>query len=550
MPGARRHLGHAQMAFVRCWAEGLDLQGAWARYLDVDGPADPRRARRELQRLRDELGGLARAHGQPRVAALLRRDPEAIAEAHPTVPTLEVFRAQQPPDFYTDAELVALYEAEFGTAVAGPARRRQRLRERLVLALHWLEGLAVRDPQPTDPLAAWLDERMAARLAAAGMHRIDALMAHITACGFHWHRGIGRVGPAGAARVLRWLQAHEPTLGALPRASCLPPSQLDAAAAPATAIVPLERFAAPAGRDGSNGSNRAPRADCRVAADHDLAAVQAWLARRVSGSHTWRAYRKEAERFLLWAVLERGKAMSSLTAADCEAYRDFLAAPGPHWTGPRNARRQGEAWRPFEAALAARSAATAVTILRSMCTWLVEQHYLAANPWEKSAVRARGATTPAPLRALSTREWDGVQRWLATLPPSPAARRLRFMLDFGHATGLRLSELAAARFGWWQRMPQADAGSGWWVDVPGRAARCRRIPTAWGWPRATAWPPWPGTATAISRSISAVSGMRRGSCIRSTRVCFPNRLHYIVNHAEDQLSVFRFDFLAAWSKGV
>ncbi len=130
---APRRLGHPQMAFVRCWAEGLDMAASWNRYMFVDGAADARRARGELQRLLDELRNLARAHGRPEIAALLRRDPEAILEQSSKKPTLEEFRNRQPPDFYTEAELIEIYQAEFGARDSrSPARRKQRLRERLV----------------------------------------------------------------------------------------------------------------------------------------------------------------------------------------------------------------------------------------------------------------------------------------------------------------------------------------------------------------------------------------------------------------------------------
>ncbi|MFY0022661.1 hypothetical protein ABTQ05_22290, partial [Acinetobacter baumannii] len=39
---------------------------------------------------------------------------------------------------------------------------------------------------------------------------------------------------------------------------------------------------------------------------------------------TTRSYRKEAERFFLWATIERDKPLSSITTADCLAYQKFL----------------------------------------------------------------------------------------------------------------------------------------------------------------------------------------------------------------------------------
>ena len=52
-------------------------------------------------------------------------------------------------------------------------------------------------------------------------------------------------------------------------------------------------------------------------------------------SHTQRAYRKEAERFLLWAIVHKGKALSSMNNEDCIEYREFLADPKPRsrWCG-------------------------------------------------------------------------------------------------------------------------------------------------------------------------------------------------------------------------
>ena len=474
-----RRLGQAQLAFVRCWAEGLDLSAAWDRYLYVDGAADARRARGELLRLLEALRQLARSHGRPDVAALLRRDPQAIAERGPRLPTLEEFRARQGSDFYSEAELIELYEAEFGRLDArSTARRRQRLRERLVLALQWLAQVGARAPQPGDGLSAWLDDRLAARLALAGLTTLGALQAQIAARGFRWHRGIPRLGPEGAARLVRWLREHEATLGALPSSALLPRGQLDAAALtspPRAGIVPLERFAPPAGLDGADGRNRAPSGRCKIAAADDYQAIHAWLRLRPADTHTWRAYRKEAERFLLWAVIARRKALSSLDGDDCVAYRDFLSGPGADWTGPRQTPRWSEAWRPFEGPLAPRSAATAITIVRTLCEWLVRRHYLDSNPWDDVPQRPDAPAMPQ-LRALSQRQWALVEDWLARQPPSPALRRVRFIVDFAYRTGMRLAELSAARIGWLRHEPLDDGEWSWSIMVLGKRQKWREVP--------------------------------------------------------------------------
>ena len=477
-----RRLSHAHLAFVRCWAEGLDLVDAWNRHLWIDGAGDARRARGELERLLDELRTLARAHGRADLAALLRRDPEVITDAAHTVPTLEEFAAQQPADYYSEAELVALYQQRFALARSGSAaRRRQRLRERLVQAVLWLEGVSAREPAPSEPIAAWLDERVARRLSGVGLRTLDDLVAWISAKGFNWHHSVPRLGAQGAARIVRWLREHETALGALPRPALLSRSQLDTSAlapAPRAGIVPLERFAPPAGLDGSRGTNRAPPERCKVAAANDYEAIQAWLRLRVEGSHTWRAYRKEAERFLLWAVVERHKPLSSLDGGDCVAYRDFLAAPGPRWTGARNAQRWSERWRPFEGALSVRSLSAATTIAASLCEWLVRRHYLDSNPWDDVPARPDAPSMPR-LRALSQKQWDLVQQWLdaqLAAAPSPALRRLKFSMEFAYLTGMRLAELAAARLGWLRHEQLDDGEWAWSIMVLGKRNKWREVP--------------------------------------------------------------------------
>lgn len=84
-----------------------------------------------------------------------------------------------------------------------------------------------------------------------------------------------------------------------------------------------------------------------------------WLALHETASPQ-RAYRKEAERLILWAIVERGRALSSLTTDDAIAYRAFVRRPAPRerWIGPPRPRDSVE-WRPFSGGLSARSSAYA-----------------------------------------------------------------------------------------------------------------------------------------------------------------------------------------------
>lgn len=475
-------LSRAEMAFVQAWAEGLDLARAWERYRPSGDQGDARRARGDLQSLVDRLGAIARAHGRPELAVLLRRDPTAIVERGPKVPTLDEFREQQPQDFYSEAELLELYAAEFGRADAGSAqRRRERLRARLIEALRWIESREVLSPKPADRLDRWLDDRLCGRLAVAGLTTFGELLARFGERGGRWHVGIPRVGPETAERLHRWIRLHAASLGPLPPVVLGLPRAVETRfpQGPVAAVVPLERFAPPAALDGRHGTNRAPVDRCKVAATHDLEAIQAWLRLRTPGSHTWRAYRKEAERFLLWAVMHRGKALSSLDGDDCVAYRDFLAAPAAGWCAPRHVQRWSAAWRPFEGALSARSATTAITIARTMCEWLVRRHYLDSNPWDDVPQRADDPPLPQ-LRALSQRHWQRVQDWLSDpveCPPQATATvRLQFLVRLAYTTGMRLAELAAAQIGWLRQEPLDDGELVWSILVLGKRRKWREVP--------------------------------------------------------------------------
>src|SRR6185312_17013269 len=106
-------------------------------------------------------------------------------------------------------------------------------------------------------------------------------------------------------------------------------------------------------------------------------------------------YRKEAERLILWAIVERGRALSSLTTEDAVAYRAFLRRPGPRgrWVGPPRPRTAPD-WRPFAGNLSPRSAAYALSVLGALFRWLIEKRYVLANPFAGVKVRERAHAAP------------------------------------------------------------------------------------------------------------------------------------------------------------
>lgn len=244
-------------------------------------------------------------------------------------------------------------------------------------------------------------------------------------------------------------------------------------------LQPLERFAVPAELNGSRGSNRADFGTVRqIAADNDLAAIKTWLAEFHDSPRTLRHYRKEAERLLLWALLERGKPLSSLTREDCQAYEAFLADPQPRerWCGPKAPRLSPE-WRPFQGPLSAGSRRTALLIVNSLFTYLVKAGYLSGNPLALIKRRNRGGNVqPSVERYLEQAHWQVLLDTIEALPRKTLNEqrhyeRIRFLMALLYLMGPRVSEVAGHTMGSFR-----EIRGRWWWQITGKGAKTARVP--------------------------------------------------------------------------
>jgi site-specific recombinase XerD len=242
---------------------------------------------------------------------------------------------------------------------------------------------------------------------------------------------------------------------------------------------PLERLAIPMTLDGRSGGNRAHAGHCQLAADNDLQAIQVWLAEYQDSPQTLRNYRKEAERLLLWALLERGKPLSSLSREDCLLYQAFLADPQPRdrWCGPR-ALRLSAAWRPFEGPLSPASQRVALLIINALFGYLVEAGYLAGNPLALSRRRSRTPESASPQveRFLEQAQWQAVLDSVADRPRETERQRQhyersRFLVALLYLLGPRVSEVANQTMGSFLTIRGR-----WWWQVTGKGGKTARIP--------------------------------------------------------------------------
>ena len=410
----------AELAALRAWHTGLSTRGAVERYLG-ERLTPGQSSRGVLSRIRRQLAAFAR-----------RRQRE---------------------------DLAVLFEI--------PAAERAKQGRAAGQAIELLRTLRLPEPVISDDVALWLDARTVAALRAAGVTTLADLTVRVPRRR-RWWAVIPGLGLASARRIEAFFAEH-PRL--TERARALIAEQVRGV------VMPWEQLRLPHEVDGSQGQFRAPRETCVLTADNDYEAVQAWLSLHESPA-TQRAYRKEAERLILWAIVERGRPLSSLTTEDAIAYRSFLRRPTPRerWVGPARPRTSIE-WRPFTDGLSARSIAYSLSVLGAMFRWLIQQRYVLANPFAGVKVRGAGRTAAVDAsRAFTDGEWalvrtiaDGLEwsyGWEA-----PAAQRLRFVLDFGYATGLRASELISSKLGDIEMDRQGDH----WLNLIGKGSRAGKV---------------------------------------------------------------------------
>ncbi len=341
----------------------------------------------------------------------------------------------------------------------------------------------VAQPQLHQPVAQWFRPKTAAVLRDEGIVQLSDLLAFIKRRGPGWWRSIPRIGAKRADVIASWLRQHSKSLGELS-------IQRFSVEVPAIAVVldplhadqlaPLGRFAVPSKYDGSAGINRSSKF-CFIQADNDLRAVEFYLARFEDKAHTFRAYRKELERFLLWAIMVRQKPMSSLLVDDCEAYKLFLQAPSPAFVGDKAARFT-DRWRPFtKTPMTAKSQKQAIIILRAAFDYFVRVRYLGGNPW--SAVIDPKVTEEVHdiqiERALSEEFWQLVVTQLeqrASVPENSQDRAALAAILLLGDSGLRREEAAGSRRSALKPSPWAASVST--LRVVGKRNKKRDVPVS------------------------------------------------------------------------
>ena len=228
---------------------------------------------------------------------------------------------------------------------------------------------------------------------------------------------------------------------------------------------------------------------------------------------TYRGYRNEVERLLLWAWTVANKSVIQLKRPDLEAYFDFLHSPKTGWVAGSvqdrfkiidGESRQNKNWRPFAAKIAKEDRAEALaegltldiskdghllsheamkicySAVSCFYDYLTDEGYAFGNPIpairKQSAYLIKGATQKN-IKRLSDLQWETVLDCAQTAADEDQSHeRTLFIIAMLKTLYLRVSELSE-RANWqpaWKHFWQDSDGNNW-LKVLGKGNKIRDI---------------------------------------------------------------------------
>ncbi|WP_427307712.1 phage integrase family protein [Cupriavidus sp. H39] len=390
-------LTRSEFAAVRAYVQGMPAAMVVPRYLADDADDDDAGAEsalRILLGLRDRMVQLAHLHGRADLADLL---------------------------------------------LAGPGRSNRGM-DRRVDALGELERLGTAAPQAQHSVELWFAPALARRLRNAGIVTLESLLGLANRRGTAWWRAVPRIGALAGAAINRWLGEHRTLFKGGDGAPLLHAHVGNRAPLQPMALSPALRQPLPL-----EWLSEAPATSAGGACpySHGVTVVKAWLRDAAGHASTFAAYRKEAERLLLWAALERSKGLLQLGLDDHQAYLAFLASPEPasRWCGPRAPRHQA-AWRPLTGPLSPASQRHSQRVLAALFRWMHDNGYVCAARWPAQTgaeLAAKPEAVAAALPARAPLPHDSVVAllsWLAAQAEASDGQRYRA----AHAAVLLLRE--------------------------------------------------------------------------------------------------------------
>ena len=504
----------AHIAVARGWVNGLELSEMVDRYLpalgDFDGHVDLRVAKGTIARVLEDLSLAGKRMGHADANVLYRQSKRM--RTNSMGPTWEDFVGTlEHASEFSEAELIEVYKERHGDDKAQASRARLVTRQ-----LKFLNEITSTVGLPMgldDAVGAWFIESLAERLESSGIKTISELGAAMLAAPEHWYidaPGVSGVGSGKAARMQAMLEAH---LGALSdiahrigyqapqnhpalTINTLTLSKLTPAAHSLGQIAVLQ--ASPQQAIGVTRS--------KLGSKNDVEAMEIWVALKASPL-TKRYYKREALRLISWAQSHCGKTLEQLTVDDALRYRAFLCESKVNLVkkGPARGFRS-EVAQPntvkvagFTKDLSVASVKKALVVVSAFLKWGVANRHFSGNPFTEVKMtpslpgldeRTTEAADVAQLDVDRAMHETVLDRTL----PHEAIVAVRSLLSQGYAfseearmqadyvfefainTGLRISELAAARLAHLKYVDTADGSGGWELQVVGKRAKTREVP--------------------------------------------------------------------------
>lgn len=227
-------------------------------------------------------------------------------------------------------------------------------------------------------------------------------------------------------------------------------------------------------------------------ADNDLDAVRGFMkAKSRKSEATKRQYKKEISRFVAWLAIEKGMSISGVTAEELRAYEAFLSNPLPAdvWIGKKGKPDpQHTGWRPpFTGPLSPSSVALALTVVRSMFSFMADAGYLRGNPFlafgdidqvaQDSHGRIYKVDSKAPVeRTIADDDKNLILAGIEAMPRETTSerfryQRIRWVLNLIFLTGIRRNEAANALMA-----DIVKRREGMFLNIIGKGRKRRSIP--------------------------------------------------------------------------
>lgn len=454
--------------------------------------------------------------------AMATPPPSASAQAAPAaqpveeLPTLEEFMVSANMEDFSETEVLEAYQEAYGDQLAAQAAPKvvaspvpaaaatlepvvdpysSRRLASVADSIGRLLGMISVAPMGTDETIAWLPPALADKFKPFGVLMLSDLANWININGRGWYSKVPAVGKSRAQRLAQWLIDNEKTVGvelnellksSLPQDEVFGASSTSVSAPTSTevsqwqalefGIVPVQYLDWPMRLRGHDGMFRS-RDNNTLGATDDAHAISLWLAEHKDSPRTLEAYTRAVEWLVLWAVVEKGKAISSLVRADLQEFKSFLRSPPAHWIQTARVTKNSKHWRPLRGPLAESSVEGAMRAVSALFAALSKASYLSANAASGLVRTKRTEITMDTTRSLSNQDVEVVGATLGAMEESPRKRRFRALMLLLQTTGLRRHELVSLV---WRDIKRARTDNNesdiWQITFIGKGKKERTLP--------------------------------------------------------------------------